>query len=148
MLYTFWTYGLPFWMMIRANSYWVLTNNTCQGQCQILNITFSHQILTSVSLGGTCCHQQGFPGGANGREPTCQCRRHRRHGFYPWVGKIPWRRPWQPTPVLLPGEPHGQRNLAGYSPWSRRESYMAKGIQQRTGTMKMSCLHLFTSSKP
>ena len=47
--------------------------------------------------------------------------RHKRHGFDPWVGKIPWRRDWQPTPVFLPGEAHGQRNLEGYSPWGRKE---------------------------
>ena len=45
-----------------------------------------------------------------------QCRRYRRHRFDPWVGKIPWRRKWQPTPVLLPGESHGQRRPAGCSP--------------------------------
>ena len=39
-------------------------------------------------------------------------------GFYPWVGKIPWRRKWQPTPVFLPGKSHCQRSLAGYSLWS------------------------------
>ena len=39
-----------------------------------------------------------------------------RHRFDPWVRKIPWRRKWQPTPILLPGESHGQRNLAGNSP--------------------------------
>ena len=39
----------------------------------------------------------------------------RRRGFSPWVRKIPWRREWQPTPVFLPGEFHGQRSLAGYS---------------------------------
>ena len=44
---------------------------------------------------------------------TCQCR---RRGFYSWVGKIPWRRKRQPTPVFLPGESHGQRSLVGYSP--------------------------------
>ena len=38
------------------------------------------------------------------------------------VGKIPWKRAWQPTPVFLPGECHGQRNLTGYSPWGYRES--------------------------
>ena len=38
------------------------------------------------------------------------------------VGKIPWRREWQPSPVFLPGEFHGQRSLAGYSPWSNQES--------------------------
>ena len=39
----------------------------------------------------------GFPGGTSGKEPTCQCRIHKKHGFYHWVGKIPWRRKWQPT---------------------------------------------------
>ena len=39
----------------------------------------------------------------------------------PWVGKIPWMRTWQPTPVFLPGESHGQRSLAGCSPWGCRE---------------------------
>ena len=38
------------------------------------------------------------------------------------VGKIPWRRKWQSTPVLLPGKSHGQRSLVGYSPWGRKES--------------------------
>ena len=46
----------------------------------------------------------------------------RRHRFNPWIRKIPWRRAWQPTPVLLPGESHGHRSLAGYSPWGHRES--------------------------
>ena len=43
-----------------------------------------------------------------------------RHGFNPWFRKIPWRRAWQPTPIFLPGESHGQKNLAGYSPGSQR----------------------------
>ena len=42
-----------------------------------------------------------FPGGTSGKESTCQCRRHKRHGFNPWVRKILWRRKWQPTPVFL-----------------------------------------------
>ena len=58
-------------------------------------------------------------GSASGKEPTCQCRRCR---FSPWVGKIPWRRKWQPTPMFLPGEFHGQRSLVGYSPWGHKES--------------------------
>ena len=49
------------------------------------------------------------------KEPACQCRRYKRLGFDPWVRKIPWRRQWQPTPVFLPGEFRGQRNVAGYS---------------------------------
>ena len=47
---------------------------------------------------------------------ACPCRRHRRRGFDPWVGKIPWSMKWQPTPVFLPGNLYGQRSLAGYSP--------------------------------
>ena len=62
----------------------------------------------------------GFPAGSSGKEPTCQCRGHKRHGFNPWVRRIPWRRAWQPTPVFLPGESLGQRSLAGYSPWNHR----------------------------
>ena len=46
--------------------------------------------------------------------------------FYPWVGKIPWRRKWQPTPVFLPGECYGQRSLAGYSLWGRKWSDMTE----------------------
>ena len=44
----------------------------------------------------------------------------KRPGLDPWVGKIPWSRKWQPTPVFLPGESHGQRSLAGYSPWCHK----------------------------
>ena len=40
----------------------------------------------------------------------------------PWVGKIPWRRAWQPTPIFSPGESHGQKSLVGYSLWGRKES--------------------------
>ena len=50
----------------------------------------------------------GFPGGTSGKEPTCQFRRQKRYRFDPWIGKIPWLRAWQPTPVFLPGK----------SPWT------------------------------
>ena len=60
----------------------------------------------------------------NGKESICQCRRGQRLRFDPWVRKIPWRRAWQPTPLFLPGESHGWRSLAGYSPWSPKESDM------------------------
>ena len=64
----------------------------------------------------------GFPGGASGKEPNCQCRKHKRHGFDPWVGKIPGGRKWQPIPVFLPEESHGQRSLEGYGPLGPKES--------------------------
>ena len=56
--------------------------------------------------------ESGFPGGTSGKESTYQWT---RCGFEPWVGKISWRRKWQPTPVFLFGEFHGQRSLLGYS---------------------------------
>ena len=61
-------------------------------------------------------YYMGFPGGARGKEPTCQCRRHKKCGFDPWTGKIPWRKAQEPTPVFLPGESHGQRSLMDYGP--------------------------------
>ena len=51
-------------------------------------------------------------------------------GFNPWVGKIPWRRAWQPTPVFLPGESHEQRALAGFSPWVCKESDMSEATER------------------
>ena len=63
-----------------------------------------------------------FPGSTCDKEPACQCRGCKRLGFDPWVGKSPWRRAWQPTPIFLPGESHGQKSLAGYDPQSCKES--------------------------
>jgi len=48
--------------------------------------------------------------------------------FDPWVGKIPWRRKWQHTPIFLPGESHGQRSLVGYSPWGSKELDTSEGV--------------------
>ena len=54
----------------------------------------------------------GFPSGSLGKESACN---EGDKGISPWVGKIPWVEKWQPTPVFLPGKPHGQRSLVGYS---------------------------------
>ena len=58
-----------------------------------------------------------LPRRRSGKESACQCQRHKRCRFDPWVGKIPWSRKWQPIPVFLPGKAHGQRSQMGYSPW-------------------------------
>ena len=71
---------------------------------------------------------KGFPSGSAVKNLST-IRRHRRPRFDPWVGKMPWRREWQPIPVFLPGESHGQRNLAGYSPWGRKESDMTENTR-------------------
>ena len=74
-------------------------------------------------------HVQGFSSGTSGKEPSCQCRRHKRPMFDPWVKKIPWRKAWQPTPVFLPGESHRHRSLVGHSPYGHKESDMTEANQ-------------------
>ena len=87
---------------------------------------FSHgsncpsEIITKF-LFGICC--TGFlPGGSDGKDACNTGYPGSIPGFNPWVGKIPWRRTWQPTPVFLPVEFHRQRSLVGYSPWGCKES--------------------------
>ena len=67
---------------------------------------------------------QGFPGGASGKEPACQCGRGKRLRFNPWAGKVPWRRKWQPPPV------NGQRSLVGCSPRGTRSQTQWKDRAQ------------------
>ena len=76
-------------------------------------------IRTLRSVGTECMVPTflGLPRWLSGKDFACQCRRCR---FDLWVAKIPWRRRWQPTPVSLPGKSHGQRRLAGYSPWGHK----------------------------
>ena len=71
----------------------------------------------------------GFPGGSNGKNsPAMQD---------PWVRKTPWKRKWQPTPVILPGEFHEQRSLAGYSPWDCKESGMTEQLSLRHALLQV-----------
>ena len=70
------------------------------------------QILQDLNI--MAIKKLSFPSGASGKESTCWCRKHKRHGFDPYIGTISWRRKWQPTPVFLPGEFHRQRSLAGH----------------------------------
>ena len=74
----------------------------------------------------------GFPGGASGKEPTCQGGRLRDAVSILAVRKIPWRSAWLHTPVFLPGESPGQRNLVGYSPKSPKESNTTEATEHST----------------
>ena len=76
-----------------------------------------------------------FPGSTSGKESACQCRRHKRCRFNPWIRKIPWRRTWKSTPVFLLGEYHGQRKLVGYSPWGLNELDMTMHLSTSHGTL-------------
>ena len=83
------------------------TNTTCH------LLIFSMQMIMIATISG------GFPDGSNGKESACK---YRRPGCDPWVRKIPWRREWLPTPLILPGESHGQRSLVSYSPWGHKKT--------------------------
>ena len=78
----------------------------------------------------------GLPRWLSGKEPTCQCRGLR---FHPLVGKIPWRRKWQPTPVFLVGKFHGLRSLVDYSQRGHKESDTIE--QQHTCTQEWGAVH-------
>ena len=74
----------------------------------------------SLSLSLSLFQYWGFPGGAVVKTPTANVG-DTKYWFNPWVGKIPWRRKWQATPVFLPGKSHGQRSLVGCSPGGHKE---------------------------
>ena len=78
----------------------------CVASGTLLNVSESHLLFCKAGHGASQV--------APCKEPACRCRRCR---FHPWVRTIPWRRKPQPTTVLLTGKSHGQRSLAGYSPW-------------------------------
>ena len=82
------------------------------------------------SLGLTYTH--GLPQWLSSKDFRLQCRKHRRLGFDPWAGKIPWRRAWQPTPLFLPEAFQGQRSLEGYSSWGGKESNTAERLSMHT----------------
>ena len=63
----------------------------------------------------------------------------KRHGFNPWAGEIPWSGAWQPTPIFLPAESHGQRNLVGYNPWDHKELDTTEALS----THIYLCIHIY-----
>ena len=66
----------------------------------------------------------GLPWWLNSKESACKCRSQKRCSFHPWVGKILWGRKWQPAPVYLPGESHGQRSLVDHGLTSVQFSHL------------------------
>ena len=76
-------------------------------------------------------------GSASKESPAMQ----NEHGLVPWLRKIPWRRKWQPTPVLLPGESHGQRSLLGNSPKGLKESDRTERLSTHMGA-KNKCVQM------
>ena len=81
-------------------------------------------------------------------EPACQGRKCKRYRFNPWVGKIPWRKKWQPTPVFLPGESHGKRSLVGYRPQGCKDADTTEVTQhaQMNENLEKDIFYLLLSS--
>ena len=88
-----------------VNIYFILT----PGKQELTFSGLAHSLIMIISLRNRGALLRWL----SGKESSYQCK---RQGFDPWVRKIPWRRKWQPTPVFLPGQSHGQRSLEGYSP--------------------------------
>ena len=80
--------------------------------------------------------RKGLPRWCSGKESACHCRRHKRHGFNPWVRKTPWSRKWWPTPVSLPRKFHGQRSLVGYGPRGLKELKMTEWLNRAAAQSK------------
>ena len=81
-----------------------------------------------------------LPRWLSGKEYPCQCRRHKRYQFHPWVGKILRRRPWQLTPVFFLGESYVLKSLVGYSPKGCNESDMTESTAHWLFTRLLSLL--------
>ena len=99
-------------MLIHGNSYFIYFYSwSCTLKNKFLSSIFSvaiNQTLLNINL--------------KVWEFTCQCKRHKKLRFNPWVRKIPWRRAWQPIPVFLPGKSHGHRSLVSCAPEGHKES--------------------------
>ena len=125
-------YIAEFWkflIYIKMVTYWMWSSGIC---------IFMQLYVSKIYL--LVCIYVDFPGGASGKEPASQCRRCKRYRFDPKVGKMPWRRAWQSTPVVLPGESHEQRRLAGYSPWGCKELNWLKRLCTHACTRIYVCV--------
>ena len=121
----YFTYGSVYVSMLSLEvGLWILETGPISRECREVSSgpgeVCRHDSISFTNIKqmfNKVCYHRYLPGWHNGKEHAYQCRRHKRRVFDPWVGKIPWTKKWQPTPVFLPGDSHGQRSLMGYSPW-------------------------------
>ena len=113
-----------------------------EGNWHVLSISHVNYFIWFLqwpySIGSIKCilwTEEGFSSGASGKEPASQCKRHKRHGFDPWVGKIHWRRAWQSTPVFLPGESHRREEP------SRLWSIVSQRVERDWSDLVHTCTH-------
>ena len=130
---------------------YLLCLHMVEGMRELSGVPFKRALIHEGSTHMIQSPPEAPPCGSNGKEPSCQCRRCR---FSPWVRKILWRRKWQPTPVFLPGEPHGQRNLEDYGLWRHKVSDMTEQLStaqhklpQRSSPVAQEVNNLFAMQK-
>ena len=104
----------PFYCVLRSLLFSLLILMFEMEVYLITAILYFHPI--KLLLNWSCLIIDGLSRRLSSKESVCQCRVCKRCEFDSWLGKIPWRRKWQHTPVFSPGEFHGQRSLVGYSP--------------------------------
>ena len=121
--------------LVHSFSRFFLILPTCQALCWVLRT-----VPVTPPSKNMVPRVTGLPRGCSGKESTCQCRRHKRRGLDTWVGKIPWKRKWQPALVFLLGKSHGQRSLAGHSLWGHKESDMTKHAHTHAHRV-IRCVH-------
>ena len=102
----------------------------------IVNMLLNMSLVETINRTFNSTKPWHFPGGVSGKESACQFRRCKRPGFDPWVEKIPCSRKCQAIPVFFPGKFHGQRSLAGYSPWGHERVRYHLATQQQTCMME------------
>ena len=95
-------------------------HNWTRNKHHVLPLWLLHFLHCAIAFIKNSLFWMGSPGNAVVKNPPANAGEARDSGFDPWVGKIPWRRKWQHTPVFLPGKSHGQRSLDGFSPWGHR----------------------------
>ena len=116
---------------VNSSQVWAVSPRKMANLTQLLPLTITFQgTLTAFYLVDM---RLGLPWWLSGKEPSCQFG---RCGFNPWVGKIPWRRKWQPTLAFLPWKSHGQRSLVGYSPWGRKRVGQDLATEQQDTRLK------------
>ena len=107
------SYGFPVDLLWKEWNHWpqgchLPTLPTCKPE-DSSSLFHRWDLVLEYSLRASSVLTSGTSHWFSGKRIHLQSRRHRIHGLDPWVGKMPWRRAWQPTPVFLPGESHGQR---------------------------------------
>ena len=127
---------------LEGGAWWATIHGVAKSRTRLSD--FTHSVFEpGIKMGLITYIGLLLPLGTSGKEPALPCRRQE---FDSWARKIAWRRAWQFTPVFLPGESHGQRNLAGYSPWGHRESDTTEWAH-RTCIIVLSFMSLQVTSR-